>query len=294
MSTAVNRALPAPRRQMHIRWRHLFTETLVYLTILAALGIMLLPIVWLIFTSIRPLIEITSTRLMFLPRQLTWENYIQVFTVYDAAIYLRNSIIVCVGVVLANLIIGPLAAYGLSRYTFRGEGAFFLLIVFMRMIPLVAIIVPLFVIFSRLHLLNTHASLIIAHTAFKLPVTIWLLRAFIADIPRELDDSARVDGCSPLGVLVRITLPLIKPGLAATAVLAFLATWNDLLVTLVLSNTVDTEMIALGLTKFVLEYGVAWGPLTAGGVLMFIPTLFFVFVAERYLVRGLTVGAVKE
>lgn len=281
-------------RSSRLRWRKVVTETLVYGTVLAALAVMLLPIVWLILTSIRPLVEIASTRLMFLPQQLTWDHYVQVFTVYDMSIYLRNSIIVCVGVVIANLIIGSPAAYALSRYSFRGERLFFLLIVFMRMIPLVAIIVPLFVIFSRLRLLNTHASLIIAHTAFKLPVTIWLLRSFIADIPRELDDSARVDGCSPIGVLMRITLPLIKPGLAATAVLAFLGTWNDLLVTLVLSNTVDTEMIALGLTKFVLEYGVAWGPLTAGGVLMFIPTLLFVFVAERYLVRGLTAGAVKE
>jgi multiple sugar transport system permease protein len=269
-------------------------ETGVYLAVLVALVVMLMPIIWLILTSVRPLVEIASTRLMFIPQQLTWEHYIQVFTVYDTPIYLRNSIIVSVGVVVTNLVLGPPAAYALSRYSFRGERLFFLLLVFMRMIPLVAIIVPLFVIFSRLHLLNTHASLIIAHTAFKLPVTIWLLRAFIADIPRELDDSARVDGCSPLGVLMRITLPLIKPGMAATAVLAFLATWNDLLVTLVLSNTLETEMIALGLTKFVLEYGVAWGPLTAGGVLMFIPTLLFVFVAERYLVRGLTVGAVKE
>ncbi|MFN8491296.1 MAG: carbohydrate ABC transporter permease [Caldilineaceae bacterium] len=291
MSTTSLRPMAARSR---LRWGKVVEGTLIYVAVLIALGIMLLPIIWLVLTSIRPLVEIASTRLMFIPHQLTLENYVQVFTVYHTTIYLRNSIIVCVGVVATNMVIGPPAAYALARYRFRGEGLFFIFIIFMRMIPLVAIMVPLFVIFSRLHLLNTLASLIIAHTAFKLPVTIWLLRAFIMDIPQELDDSARVDGCTPVGVLVRITLPLIKPGLAAMAVLAFLATWNDLLVTLILSNTIDTEMIALGLTKFVLEYGVAWGPLTAGGVLMFIPTLLFVFVAERYLVRGLTMGAVKE
>jgi multiple sugar transport system permease protein len=281
-------------RRKRIRTKKVVEETLAYVAILGALVVMLMPIIWLVLTSVRPLVEIASTRLQFLPQRLTLDNYVNVFTVYDTALYLRNSIIVCAGVVATNLVLGPPAAYALARYHFRGEHSFFFLLIFMRMIPLVVIVVPLFVIFSRMHLLNTYASLIIAHTAFKLPVTIWLLRSFIADIPRELDDSARVDGCSPLSVLWHITLPLIKPGMAATAVLAFLGTWNDLLVTLVLSNTDKTEMIALGLTKFVLEYGVAWGPLTAAGVLMFIPTLLFVFFAERYLVRGLTMGAVKE
>ena len=280
-----------PRR---IRWRKGLEDTLAYLVLILVLGIILLPIIWLILTSMRPLVEIASTRLILIPQRLTLNNYNAVFTDYEMSTYLKNTLIVCAGVVLANLIIAPPAAYALSRYTFRGEKVVFLTIVFMRMIPLVAVILPLFIIFSTLHLLNTYSSLIIAHTAFKLPVTIWLLRAFISDIPREMDDAARVDGCSPLGVIIRVIIPLIKPGMAATAVLAFLATWNDLLVTLVLSNTIDTEMIALGLTKFVLEYGVAWGPLTAAGVLMFIPTLIFVFMAQKYLVRGLTMGAVKE
>lgn len=274
--------------------RRLAEDTATYVVLSVVLLIMMTPILWLILTSIRPLVEIASTRLILVPRRLVLDNYLAVFRDYEMAAYLQNTLIVCGGVIASNMVIGPPAAYAMSRYQFRGEKAVLFGLVFMRMIPLVAVILPLFIIFSTLRLLNSYAALIIAHTAFKLPVTIWLLRAFIADLPRELDDSARVDGASPLGVIVRIVIPLIKPGLAATAVLAFLATWNDLLVTLVLSNTIKTEMVALGLTKFVLEYGVAWGPLTAAGVLMFIPTVVFVFIAERYLVRGLTMGAVKE
>jgi multiple sugar transport system permease protein len=255
---------------------------------------MLMPLIWLFFTSIRPLVEIATTQFIFLPRQVTWENYLATLNTYNILTYVKNSLIVCIGTVLVNMVLGLPAAYAIARYSFRGERSVFSLLILLRMIPLVAVMVPLFLIFSRLNLLNTFSALIIAHSAFKLPVTIWLLRAFIMDIPRELDDSARVDGCTTWGLIVRITLPLVKPGLAATAVLAFLSTWNDLLITLVLSSSVDTEMIALGLTKFVLEYGVAWGPLTAAGILMFLPTLVFVFVAERYLVRGLTMGAVKE
>ncbi len=153
---------------------------------------------------------------------------------------------------------------------------------------------PLFIVFSVLGLLNTYLGLIVAHTAFKLPVTIWVLRSFFMDVPKELDEAARIDGCSTFGALVRIALPLVKPGLAAAGVLAFLWTWNDLIVTLILSISDSTATLSLGLTKFVLEYGVDWGPMTAAGVIVFIPTLAFIFIAERYLVHGLTVGGVKE
>jgi multiple sugar transport system permease protein len=286
--------LAIKRKPRSIRWQKILWETLAYIAIVLALFVMLLPLIWLFFTSIRPLVEIATTQFIFLPRQVTWENYLATLNTYNILTYVKNSLIVCIGTVLVNMLFGLPAAYAIARYSFRGERSFFSLLILLRMIPLVAVMVPLFLIFSRLDLLNTFTALIIAHSAFKLPVTIWLLRAFIMDIPRELDDSARVDGCTTWGLIVRITLPLVKPGLAATAVLAFLSTWNDLLVTLVLSSSVNTEMIALGLTKFVLEYGVAWGPLTAAGMLMFLPTLVFVFVAERYLVRGLTMGAVKE
>ena len=206
-----------------------------------------MPLIWLFFTSIRPLTEIATTRLIFFPRQITWDNYVAAFRTYNILTYVINTLIVCIGTVLVNLILGLPAAYAIARYSFRGERSVFSLLILLRMIPLVAVMVPLFLIFSGLGLLNSYAALIMAHSAFKLPVTIWLLRAFIIDIPRELDDSARVDGCSTWGLITRITLPLVKPGLAATAVLAFLATWNDLLVTLILSSSIDTEMIALGL-----------------------------------------------
>lgn len=277
-----------------VRWGRLGGQAMTYIAVVVALGIMLLPIIWLFLTSIRPLVEITTTQFNFWPNTVTWDNYVDSFARYDVFIYIKNSIIICIGVVAANLVLGLPAAYALARYSFHGERPIFSLLIVLRMIPLIAVMVPLFLIFSNLGLMDTYASLILAHTAFKLPVTIWLLRAFIIDIPRELDDSARVDGCSIWGLILRITLPLVRPGLAATAVLSFLFTWNDLLVSLVLSNSIDTQMIALGLTKFVLEYGVAWGPLTAAGMLIFIPTLIFVFVAERYLVSGLTIGSVNE
>ena len=277
-----------------IRWSRVLGRTGVYVIAIGTVFISLVPIIWLVLTSIRPLIEITSPRLVLLPRDPTLQNYVDVFTRYKTTEYLTNSIVVSLSVVATNLIIGPPAAYALARFRFRGERFVLALIIVFRMIPIVTAMIPLFIVFSVLGLLNTYLGLIIAHTAFKLPVTIWVLRSFFMDVPKELDESARVDGCSTFGALIRIALPLVKPGLAAAGVLAFLWTWNDLIVTLILSTGDQSVMLPLGLTKFVLEYGVDWGPMTAAGVIVFIPTVAFIFVAERYLVRGLTMGGVKE
>jgi multiple sugar transport system permease protein len=281
-----------PRRP--IRWGKVLGPIGIYTIAIGSVFITLVPILWLFLTSIRPLLEITSPRLSILPHAPTMQNYVDVFTRYKTADYLTNSIVVSLGVVATNLIIGPPAAYALSRFRFKGERLVLGMIIVFRMIPVVTAMIPLFIVFSVLGLLNTYAGLIVAHTAFKLPVTVWVLRSFFMDVPKELDESARVDGCSTFGAFLRIALPLVKPGLAAAGVLAFLWTWNDLIVTLILSTSDKTVMLPLGLTKFVLEYGLDWGPMTAAGVIVFLPTIAFIFIAERYLVRGLTLGGVKE
>jgi multiple sugar transport system permease protein len=285
---------PVPVYRPGFRWRKFAASTATYIAVIVVVFVMLVPILWLALTSIRPPVEITSVRLNLLPQAPTLNNYIAVFERYDMGQLLQTTIIVSGVVVITNLLLGAPAAYAMARYNFFGDRVFYGGIIFFRMIPPIAAIVPLFMLFESANLLGSYQGLIIAHTAFKLPVTIWLLRNFFLDVPRELDDSARVDGGTTLRILWEIALPLIQPGLAATAVLAFLWTWNDLLITLVLSTRSGTEMLPLGLTKFVLEYGVDWGSMTAGGMIMFVPTLLFVFIAQRYLIKGLTAGGVKD
>lgn len=291
MATASGVPIQHPRK---FNGKAMLTSTAAYIVVIAVVFVMLVPILWLALTSIRPIVEISSVRLNLIPQNPTLQNYFTVFERYDMGMYLRTTILISLAVVVTNLLIGAPAAYALARYSFFGGRVLYGSTIFFRMIPPIAAIVPLFMLFEQVRLLGTFSGLIIAHTAFKLPVTIWLLRNFFLDVPRELDDSARVDGGSTLRVLFEIALPLIQPGLAATAVLAFLWTWNDLLVTLVLSTKTQTEMLPLGLTKFVLEYGVDWGSMTAAGMIMFIPTLLFVFIAQRYLIAGLTLGGVKD
>jgi multiple sugar transport system permease protein len=282
------------RRRRAVRKKKVLGQLAIYVAVIFVLIVMLTPIIWLGITSIRPLIEISTVRLNLIPKNPSFRNYHAVFDRYHMGALLKTTTLVSLAVVATNLVLGAPAAYAMARYNYVGGKLLFVLVIFFRMIPPIAAIVPLFMLFERFHLLGTFTGLIVAHTAFKLPLTIWLLRNFFVDVPRELDDAARVDGASTLRVLVQIALPLIQPGLAATAVLAFLWTWNDLLVTLVLSTSKETEMLPLGLTKFVLEYGVDWGSMTAAGMIMFIPTLLFVFIAQRYLIRGLTAGAVKD
>src|SRR4051812_20274974 len=201
-----------PPRAGGLRWKKIGRYAAIYLVATGAALVMLTPVIWLVLTSLRPQVEIISPSFHVLPKHATLQNFVDVFQRYKLAPYLRNSLIVALGTVVTNLLIGPPAAYALARYRSFGQGLFLVLIIFFRMIPLFAVIVPLFLIFSRLHLLDTYAGLIIAQTAFKLPFTIWLLRSFFLGIPRELEEAARIDGSSTLGALFRISLPLIRPG----------------------------------------------------------------------------------
>lgn len=280
---------PSRRTRKQIRY-----YGLIYLALGAATLLFLLPVVWLVLTAFRPPIELITPEFHPLPQHPTLDNFVQVFDRYNLGLYLKNSLIIGVGTVITNLIIGPPAAYAMARYRFVGQGPLLVLIISFRMVPLFAVLVPIFLVFSRIGLLDTHLGLIVAQTAFKLPFTIWLLRGFFLGIPKELEEAARIDGSSTLGAFFRISLPLVRPGLAAAAVFAFLQTWNDLAVTLVLSTSTDTATLPLGLSQFVQEFGVAWGPMSAAGVLMLIPVVLFVAGSERFLVQGLAAGSLKE
>jgi multiple sugar transport system permease protein len=161
------------------------------------------------------------------------------------------------------------------------------------MIPVVALTIPLFAVFSDVGMLDTLWALILTHTASKLPVAIWLLMGFIQDLPKEIEESAQVDGAGSLRTLLQIVTPMIAPGIGASAVITFLFTWNDLLIALTLTSSKSAETLPVGLTNFVTEYGIDWGAMSAAGVLMVIPTLIFVWFAQGLLVKGLVAGAVR-
>ncbi|MDX8533128.1 carbohydrate ABC transporter permease [Mesorhizobium sp. VK25A] len=264
-----------------------------YLALVLTVALTVFPLVWLFLTSIRSSADIFSVPVHIIPETATLTQYVSVFAQYDTMGYVWNTVIVSVAtVVLVHLLAIP-CAYALSRFRMPGAMLIFGLLLIMRMIPVIALAIPLFAVFAALGLLDTIWALILSHTAAKLPVAIWLLLGFIRDVPKEIEEAAQSDGAGTVRTLVQIVAPLIAPGIGASAVITFLFTWNDLLLALTLTSSKAAQTLPVGLTNFVSQFGIDWGAMSAAGVLMVIPTLVFVWFAQGLLVKGLTTGAVR-
>jgi multiple sugar transport system permease protein len=278
----------SPRRGAP-RSRGLVTA-LVYLVLTVAAVAVVAPVVWLFLTSLKTPLNLFALNLPLPP---SLDSYRSVLADQPVLTYLRNSVIVAVCATTASVTLAVLAAFGFTRYPFPGSGPVFISVLVCRMVPGIALIIPLYLIFGRLGLLDTLQGLIIAHTAYSLPFAIWLLEGFIRDIPHDLDDAGLIDGCNPLSVLLRIILPVAAPGLAVAAIFSFLLSWNDFIVALILTSTPASQTMPVGLSHMTLEYGVRWDQLSAAGMMYIVPTLIMAIALQRYIVRGLTLGAVK-
>jgi multiple sugar transport system permease protein len=264
-----------------------------YLALALTVAFTVFPLVWLFLTSIRSSADIFSVPVHIIPETATLTQYVSVFVEYDTMGYVWNTVIVSVAtVILVHLLAIP-CAYALSRFRMPGAMLIFGVLLIMRMIPVIALAIPLFAVFAAFGLLDTVWALILSHTAAKLPVAIWLLLGFMQDVPKEIEEAAQSDGAGTVRTLVQIVAPLIAPGIGASAVITFLFTWNDLLLALTLTSSKAAQTLPVGLTNFVSQFGIDWGAMSAAGVLMVIPTLVFVWFAQGLLVKGLTTGAVR-
>ncbi len=291
-----DRALPRPRRSAAVRARRRRAAIGIaarYAVLAATITITVFPLFWLFMTSLRSSADLFAVPVHIFPESVTINQYINIFRQYSLADYVWNTIIVSLVTVVCVTILALPCAYAMARFRLPGQKLILSLLLIMRMIPIVALAIPLFAVFSRLDMLDTVWALILTHTAAKLPVAIWLLMGFIQDLPKEVEESAQVDGASTLRTLVQIVSPMIAPGLGASAVITFLFTWNDFLIALTLTSSKDAQTLPVGLTNFVTQFGIDWGPMAAAGVLMVIPTLVFVWFAQGLLVKGLVTGAVR-
>jgi multiple sugar transport system permease protein len=264
-----------------------------YAVLIGTILLTLFPLVWLVITSLRIPADIFAVPVHIIPASITWRQYVNVFTQYNLAGYLWNTIVVSLVTVVLVTVLAVPCAYAMARFRLPFHRVIVSLLLVMRMIPVVALAIPLFAVFANLGLLDTLTLLVLAHTAAKLPVAIWLLIGFVQDVPKEIEESAAMDGAGTLRTLVQIVTPLIAPGLGASAVITFLLTWNDLLIALTLASSENAQTLPVGLTNFVSQYGVDWGAMSAAGVLMVIPTLIFVWFAQGLLVKGLVTGVVR-
>ena len=250
----------------------------------------LFPLYWLAAMSLKRQVDAVAR----VPRFVFWpilDNYAKVLANGEVWSYFGNSLIVASASTAAALLIGIPTAYLLARYRFPGNADYGFWVLSTRMTPPVAMLIPFFVLYVRTGLQDTYLGLTIAHVAINLSIVVWLMKGFFEDLPGELEEAAFMDGATPFQAFRQVALPVALPGIAAVAILCFLFSWNEFLFTLVLSE--DIRTVPVGLYTFVGYQQVRWGELSASSVLMLAPVLAFVFVFQKQLVRGLTLGATK-
>jgi len=251
------------------------------------------PILWSLSTSLKPEILMFAQPPQWIPEKISFEHYRAVLSDPRMMRYFLNSFITAGAATIFALLIGILGAYGFSRYKFPGHKTLMVSILLTRMLPRVALIVPFFITLQKLKLYNTRAGLVLVFLIITMPLAIWLLKGFFDAIPIEIEEAATMDGCSVLGILTRIVIPITLPALASVGMYVFITAWNEFLFALTMTKGLPLRTISVGLAFFIDEFGVRWGPLMAASILMSIPAIIVFSLFQKSLIKGLSEGAVK-
>lgn len=300
-----------------IRWYRLRAAALrlgLYLVVGAMLFYALAPFYWMVNSSLQLEKDVVSVPPNWVPPKLNVANYGEIifrkpadvsvafdkrmagyatFPTADILPSMWNSLVVALAVMSVNVVLGSLAAYGIARLRFAGKQALFYFVLASRIVPEVSLIVPFYLFIRSLGLLNTYSGLIITYIPISLPLVIFVLVSYFETVPREIESAARVDGCDRLQVLWRVILPLSAPAIITAAVFAFLASWNEFLFPLVLTQTIKTRPVTVVMLDFVSEFSVSFARMNAAGVACVLVPVMLALVFQRYFIRGLTAGAVK-
>jgi len=281
--------------------RKIFRKLLVFLLTIPVFLFIFFPILWLFTASLSTQVELYAVPPHWIPQHPTFQNYFEIFFPSQAAssvprtfaISILNSIKIASAVTIICIVIGSLAAYSLARIPFKYNRPIQLGILGIRMIPEVSLIIPLFIIASSLKLINKPIVLIITYMSFALPYTIWLMAAYFQSVPIELEEAARLDGCTRLGILFRVVMPVSVPGLVSTAMFIFLLAWDEFFYALIFTSTLAAKTAPVAIAEFVGRYAVNITGMMAGGLLAAIPPILVALLFQRYIVSGMTAGAVK-
>jgi len=258
------------------------------------IGIMLFPFFWMVVSSVKPPDELLSRSIRFVSGQFTWRNYKGIFEAGFLQ-FILNSILVCsISTGLCVYLIALPAAYSISRYKFPGKSLIVVIMGFTQMFPWIILVTPVFMFFCIFHLVNSYLGLIITYVAITVPFSIYMLMGYFETIPKNIDDAAAIDGCSPLGTIFRVILPISSPGLVAIATYTFAITWNEFLFALTLMVQTEKKTVPVGIANFLGQYSADWGVVMAASVVAAIPTVIFFTIIQRRLVGGLLAGSLKQ
>lgn len=268
-----------------------YTTFLLYIIIIIAMLFFLFPIVWMVMTSLKT----QTDAFTIVPKwifSVTFDNYKLVLFERDFLKYLGNSLYVSIVSTVLAVILGSGIAYPFARYKLKGANHVLTWILTLRIVPPIVTILPIYLVFSNIGLLDTYTSLIIMYTFMNLPLTVWLLYGFYKDVPGELEESALIDGCNRFTAFFKVILPIVGPGLVSAGLLSFIFAWNEFLFANILSGpNVRTAPVALN--EYATPVSVLWGQIAAAGTLIIIPIAIIMLILQRRMVRGLTMGAVK-
>jgi multiple sugar transport system permease protein len=263
-----------------------------------AMTIICLPGVWIVLSSLRPTVEIMAKPPVWIPRELSFDAYVAMFSgVGQGGIpvleYFRNSLIISVTSTVIALAVGMAGGYAFARYRFRGKSAIFLGFMLTRTVPGIALSLPLFFVYAKIGIIDTHFGLILAYVALNVPFTVWLIDGFFRQVPRDLAEAAQIDGCTRWQAFWQVEFPLARSGIASAGIFAFLISWNEFALASQLTRSTNSKTLPVGLLDYTAEFTIDWRGMCALAVVMIIPALTLTFIVQKHLVSGLTSGAVK-
>ncbi len=302
-ATSVRKRRAAATFRYGVPWRGLLIHGASILFILW----IVLPFAWVVLTSLMTEVESLSVPPHWIPDYITFDNYLAFINpsmlgnqrlvggagAQGAPRAMLNSAVVALSVAVLNMIIGSLAGYAFARLNFRGSSTLLLVYLATRMVPALAIMVSLYLIFQTLALLDTLLGLVLSYLTFTVPYSVWIMASYFRTIPRDLEDAARVDRCNWINMMVRVFLPVASPGLVACAMFAFMASWGEFLYALLFTSTLNSRTMPIVIASFVTDVNTSPVLMNAGGVLAVIPPLILALVFQRLIVSGITAGAVK-
>jgi multiple sugar transport system permease protein len=292
MTTDAAAALPSRRKKRfgpESPGRKVFTVHIpVLLIVLFAIG----PYLWSVVTSLTPEKDLYTAQFRYFPENPTLENYGRLFANVNFLKNLKDSLVVSSLAMVFGLTVSVTASYSFSRFRFRGRKPLLIQFLIINMFPIVLLLIPLFVIMSRLGMRDTYFALVFAYATFAIPFSTWMMTSFFNAIPSSLDEQAQIDGCNRFTAMTRVIIPIALPGIAATAIYIFITAWNEFVFASVLTGS-NVQTIPIALQNMVGQYEIAWGILSSGGVVSAIPVIILFFFIQKQLISGMTAGAVK-